>query len=212
MADIVYKYSLTFRAPVGIFTGLGMAGLVDRTMVRDAHGLPYIPGSSVKGRLRFFAERVLRTGSGPQGYRLHDVQAPLCKEVGDACIFCRLFGNPAIPALIHVGQASPAAPWDTLLQEVQSSDPNPVLHRDAELRPGIALSRTRRTALPNHLFFDELVPAITFAGKLFLDSRVKPAEKRFLTAVGSLVDALGARKAAGRGRLEGGIRLEELGS
>ena len=49
MAEIARNYSVTFRAPISIFTGLGIAGLVDRTIVRDADDSPYIPGSSVKG-------------------------------------------------------------------------------------------------------------------------------------------------------------------
>jgi hypothetical protein len=84
-----------------------------------------------------------------------------------------------------------------------------VLHPDVEIRPGIALSRLRRTALPDHLFFDEAVPAITFSGRLLLDSRATPLETRFLIWVGTLVDALGARKVTGRGSLEGGIRIVE---
>jgi CRISPR/Cas system CSM-associated protein Csm3 (group 7 of RAMP superfamily) len=209
MPNVVYTYSLTFRAPVGVFSGLGVAGLVDRTMVRDARGLPYIPGSSVKGRLRFFAERLLRSGTPLDGYRLHADTQPICKEVAQACTLCHLFGNPAIPGLLRVGQASPAPPWDMLFRDLLKADRNPVLHRDAEIRPGIALSRMRRTALPDHLFFDEVVPAITFAGQLSLDTRVSPAERRFLVSVGALVDALGARKAVGRGCLSGGIRIEE---
>ena len=208
MPDLVYTYTLTFRAPVGVFTGLGIAGLVDRTMVRDAEGLPYIPGSSVKGRLRFFAERLLRSGSLPDLYRVHALDhRPLCKEVEQACTLCHLFGNPAMPGLVRVGQASPISPWNTLFRDLCQADPNPVLHRDTEVRPGIALSRMRRTALTDHLFFDEVVPAITFTGRLYLDHASLAEEIRLLIQVGGLVDALGARKAAGRGRLEGGIRI-----
>jgi hypothetical protein len=41
MPDSERTYTLTFCAPVSIFTGLGIAGLIDRTVVRDANGLPY---------------------------------------------------------------------------------------------------------------------------------------------------------------------------
>lgn len=209
MPDSERTYTLTFRAPVSVFTGLGIAGLIDRTVVRDADGLPYIPGSSVKGRLRFFAERLLQAGSLPPGYRLHAQNQPLCKEVDDACTLCRLFGNPSIPALLRAGQASPVPPWHDIFSQLLKANSNLVVHPDVEIRPGIALSRLRRTALPDHLFFDEAVPAITFSGSLLLDSRVTPQETRFLIWVGTLVDALGARKATGRGSLEGGIRIAE---
>jgi CRISPR/Cas system CSM-associated protein Csm3 (group 7 of RAMP superfamily) len=174
MANDHYTYTLSFRAPVSIFTGLGIAGLVDhtvvrkanRTMMRKADGLPYIPGSTVKGRLRFFAERVLRSSSPPAGLSLHGSNQPHCKAVDSACTLCRLFGNPAIPALLQVGQASLIPRWDTLFQELLKTRHNPVLRPDAEIRPGIALSRSRRTALPDHLFFDEAVPAVTFSAEL----------------------------------------------
>lgn len=209
MADRHGVYTLTFRAPVSIFTGLGSAGLVDRTVVRDADDLPYIPGSSVKGRLRFFAERLLSSGSPPGGYRLHRQNQPICKVVDSACTICRLFGNVAIPALLRVGQASPVSPWDDLFRQLSQANTNPVVHPDVEIRPGIAISRLRRTALADHLFFDEAVPAITFSGRLLLDSQLTPQETRFLIWVGTLVDALGARKVTGRGSLEGGVHIQE---
>lgn len=214
MPERVYDYALTFRAPVGVFTGLGIAGLLDRAIVRDAVGMPYMPGASVKGRLRFFTERLLRAGSLPAGYRIHTIDdQPLCKVEAHACTLCHLFGNPALTAWVRVGQASPEAHWKRLLRNLYLvGQENPVLHRDAEVRPGIAVSRLRRTALPDHLFFDEVVPAITFTGRLYLDTRLSSAEIHLLTQVGRLVDALGARKAVGRGRLEGGIRITEVAS
>ncbi|MGH8613416.1 MAG: RAMP superfamily CRISPR-associated protein [Gammaproteobacteria bacterium] len=208
MVDDQYTYTLTFRAPVSIFTGLGIAGLVDRTVVRKADNLPYIPGSTVKGRLRFFAERLLRS-SPPQGFILHEPDQPHCKALATACTICRLFGNPAMPAMLRVGQAMPAPPWDTLFLELLTADHNPVLRPDVEIRPGIALSRSRRTALPDHLFFDETVPAITFSGSMLLEASVNPDERLFLIGTGRLVDALGARKSAGRGALEGGVQIRE---
>lgn len=202
------RYTLTFESPVGVFSGLGIAGLVDRTVLRDAGGLPSIPGSTVKGRLRFFAERLLRSGLSPEGCRIHRPDGPQCRILEKACTVCRLFGNSSIPALLRVGPASPAAPWEDLLRGMLEADPNPVVHSDVEIRPGLALSRVRRTALGDHLFFDEAVPAaITFSGRLRLAGEVGEAEERFLSGVARAVDALGARKGAGRGRLEGGIRI-----
>jgi hypothetical protein len=178
MADIERTYTLTFRAPISIFTGLGIAGLIDRIAVRDVGGLPYIPGSSVKGRLRFFAERLLQIGSLPHSYMLRAKDQPLCKGVQNTCAVCRLFSNPSIPALLRIGQASALPPWDNIFRQLLKANSNPVVHPDVEILPGIALSRLRRTALPDHLFFDEAVPAFSFSGTLFLDSRVTLQETR----------------------------------
>jgi CRISPR/Cas system CSM-associated protein Csm3 (group 7 of RAMP superfamily) len=179
---------------------------VDRTVVREANGLPYIPGSTVKGRLCFYAERVLRSLPPSAGLSLQ--HGPQCKAVTTACTVCCLFGNPAIPAHLRVSQAMPVPPWDTLFQELLKTRHNPVLRPDVEIRPGIALSRLCRTTRPDHLFFDEAVPAVTFSGSMLIEASAKPEERLFLIGAGKLVDALGARKAAGRGALEGGIRIE----
>lgn len=213
MPEREWVYTLAFESPAGVFTGLGVAGLVDRTVLRGSDGLPVIPGSTVKGRLRFFAERLLRSGLSPDGCRFHLPDEPQCKSLERACTVCRLFGNPSIPALLRVGPASPAAPWDRLLKDVLAADRNPVVHADVEIRPGLAVSRVRRTALGDHLFFNEAVPAsITFSGRLRLDSEVSEREERFLIGAAGAVDALGARKGAGRGRLHGGISIEPAGT
>lgn len=203
------RYRLVFRSPVGVFTGLGVAGLVDRVVVRDASGLPHIPGSTVKGRLRFFAERVLTNAPAEAAeLRRHRPDRPHCKDFAHACTVCRLFGNPAIPARLRVGPAVLPAPTADLFRQLLAADPNPVLRPDAELRPGIAVSRRLRSVVPDHLFFDETVPAVTFEGHLRLAKDLRDDEITFLQGVGRLVDALGSRKSAGRGRLDGGIRIE----
>jgi CRISPR/Cas system CSM-associated protein Csm3 (group 7 of RAMP superfamily) len=210
MPDRRLGYTLTFRAPVGVFTGLGIAGLVDRTVVRDSGEVPFIPGSTVKGRLRFFAERLLLSGAVPAPLRFHGQDRPHCKSLSGACTLCRLFGNPSIPALVRVGEATLGEPWRSPVKALIDANRNPVVRPDVEIRPGIALSRQRRTVLPDHLFFDEAVPAgVRFEGTLVLDGTVLETERIFLVGVGTLVDALGARKAAGRGALDGGVCIQE---
>lgn len=210
MPESERTYGLTFRAPVGVFTGLGIAGLVDRTVVRDADGVPWIPGSTVKGRWRFFAERLLLSGAAPAPLWHHEVGRPHCKSLSEACTLCRLFGNPSVPSLLRVGQASLGEPWREVVLALLEADRNPVVRPDVEVRPGIALSRRRRSALPDHLFQDEAVPAgLRFEGTLLLGAGVSLDEEAFLRGAGRLVDALGARKATGRGALDGGIEILE---
>ncbi|MEE8522955.1 MAG: RAMP superfamily CRISPR-associated protein [Thermoanaerobaculia bacterium] len=209
MAEGTLDYRLVFRSPVSVFTGLGIAGMVDRVVVRDARGLPHIPGSTVKGRLRFFAERVLRTATiESRKLHLHPPDGPHCKQFDPACTVCRMFGNPAVEGAIRVGQATLPERTAELFLQLLAADPNPVLRPDAEVRPGIAVSRHRRGVIPDHLFFDETVPAVTFHGKIGLRRQLRDDEMTFLAGVGRLVDALGARKVAGRGGLDGGIRIE----
>lgn len=198
-------YTLTFESPVGIFTGLGVAGLTDRTVVRRGSGLPFVPGSTVKGRLRFFAQRLLAAGGAPEAFRAHDPAGPACKERSSACTVCRLFGSSSVPGALRVGDAEPEEATAELLLALRRAAANPVVSPDAEIRPMVAISRLRRTALQDHLAFDETVGPIRFRGEILLASPLRPHEVGFLRAVGRTVDALGGRKAAGRGRLTGGI-------
>lgn len=204
-------YLLEFRNAVSVFTGLGIAGLVDRIVMRNARKLPCIPGSTVKGRWRFFAERFLQgLGSdATDGLWMHK-DAQWCKDQTDPqnnCTICRLFGNPALPSILQIGQGELESAVADAFEQLLKAGRNPVVHPDTELRPGIALSRRRRTALGDHLFFDEALPPVTFKGPI--DFTVDPtlAELHFLKISAELVDAIGARKDIGRGALVAGIRL-----
>jgi CRISPR/Cas system CSM-associated protein Csm3 (group 7 of RAMP superfamily) len=181
-------------------------------VMRNGDGLPYIPGSSIKGRWRFFAERLLYScntsdvGLVPVGnLHVHEKGAAFCKNLEEACTICKLFGNPTLPSLLWVGQAELAEPWKTLFQNLLLRNRNPAVHPDAELRPGNALSRVRRTALENHLFFDETVPPVSFTGILRFRKALSGEEENFLCMSSRLVDRIGGRKAIGRGVLENGV-------
>ena len=50
----------TVPTPLHLGTGLSHAGVADRTIRRDAAGLPIIPGDAVKGAIRSLAERAVR--------------------------------------------------------------------------------------------------------------------------------------------------------
>ncbi|HEY6324782.1 MAG TPA: RAMP superfamily CRISPR-associated protein [Thermoanaerobaculia bacterium] len=210
MPERTASYELALASPAGIFTGLGVAGLVDRLTVRDAAGLPVVPGSTVKGRLRFHAERLLRSGGAPAPHWLHDPGGPACKRLAAACTVCRLFGNGAVAGQLRVGDAALAEPCRGLFAALLAADANPVVHRDVEVRPGLAVGRRSRTAVADHLFFDETLPAeLAFRGTLVAGTALADGELAFLRWTGAVVDAIGARKAAGRGMLAGGVRIAD---
>jgi len=210
------SYSLLFRSALSVFTGLGVAGLVDRTVVRTAAGLPYVPGSTVKGRWRWTAERLLRgagRGQNTNPLWVHHIDAAYCKEWEGGCTVCRIFGNPALPAALQVGDAHLSEEWRDLFEEFAARSPrsrrrSAPFPLDTEVRPGVALSRVRGVAQSDCLFFDEAVPAVFFTGEWMLDRAISDAEWQFLVAVAGAVDGLGARKGGGRGMLDGGIVVE----
>lgn len=69
-------------------------GGVDNTVVKDARGVPYIPGSSLKGKLRSLLERLDRC---PAEYRIANGFIHVCttQEAYERCWVCRIFGVPA---------------------------------------------------------------------------------------------------------------------
>jgi CRISPR/Cas system CSM-associated protein Csm3 (group 7 of RAMP superfamily) len=212
---MIFRYKLTFEAAVSVFSGLAVAGLVDRMVVRDHRYLPVIPGSSVKGRWRFFAERSLRTIKAKNklsGLWVHPEKGPLCKDREDACTVCRLFGSSTMPSLLWVGQAELDEALKQSFLSLLSMNSNPACHTDTEIRPGIAISRKFRTALKDHLFFDEAVSSgAIFFGEAKLVGIVSDEEQKFLKCSGTLVDRIGGRKAVGRGLLKKGIEIESEG-
>lgn len=209
------SYTLCFQSPASVFSGMAVAGLVDRMVVRNQEHLPIIPGSSVKGRWRFFAERLARAkpDNMPDSITLHPENGPHCKPHGTICTICKLFGNPAVAGLLWIGDAILTEAMAKEFKNLLEQEANPVVHSDAELRPGIALSRARRSALPGHLFFDEAVPAVTFIGEiLILHDELSDVEEQFLKASARLVDRIGGRKAVGRGALANGIEIQPGGA
>ena len=75
-------------------------------------------------------------------------------------------------------------------------------------------SLSQLNALPldtQRRIFDEAVPPVLFEGTIRLSQAPNPEELGFLKGTAALVDALGARKAVGRGRLTKGIRIDAGG-
>ncbi len=111
----------------------------DKAMALNPEGHPVVPATSVKGFLRERAEMGLRSlglraclGPGPRG---------LCGP-GDACLVCRTFGSPRLDAALRFSDATcqgPAGP--------------------TAIRSGVAISRHRRAAHPQRLFFLETTPS-----------------------------------------------------
>lgn len=107
----------------------------DKALVRDTEGRWVIPATTVKGFLREKAEVLLRTWghtvcTGPE-------PGDMC-DSHNLCLVCQVFGNPRHPSALRFSDASLSVP------EVESV-----------VRSGVAISRTRRAAFPQRLFFIE---------------------------------------------------------
>ncbi len=111
----------------------------DKAQTRDTMGRLVMPATTIKGFLREKAELLLRTWGhpvcvGPEPGTMCDSRTP--------CLVCQVFGNPRLAAPLRFGDAVLISPEE-----------------ETVIRSGVAISRHRRAAYPQRLFFVETTGA-----------------------------------------------------
>ncbi|MGQ9715996.1 MAG: RAMP superfamily CRISPR-associated protein, partial [Anaerolineae bacterium] len=112
---------------------------VDKALALDVEGHPIILATTLKGFLREKAELLLRAWghkvcTGPE-------PAHMC-DSSQFCLVCRVFGNPCHPSPLRFADARMIAPETP----------------ETAVRSGVSISRHRRAAYPQRLFFEETTP------------------------------------------------------
>lgn len=218
--QILADYKLETTSPLHVGRGHGAAG-VQRGMLRDEDGLPYIPGSTIKGRARYAMVRIC-DWMGLPVYR--DAVADVPQLGGRSPNGPN--GTPDVPSRVF-GHA-----WSrcTLrFEDARASRPEPILAADEahrrsmrerahglrEIRTGAARSRLLGTVSNKRLYRAEVAPpGLVFCGRIGgpLDCvDVKENEKLvdypmevlllWLALHLMVTDGLGGSKSAGNGRL-----------
>jgi CRISPR/Cas system CSM-associated protein Csm3 (group 7 of RAMP superfamily) len=175
------------ETPVNI-GGYGAPTFVDRPFRRDRDGWPFIPASSLKGRLRHECVRLARAlgcevCSGPD-------PREMCRGEGDSiCPICKIWGSPWVAGSIY--------PADLTLERPpglgETAPPS-------DTRYNVSLSRRRRVAEDARLFTTELfLPGIplTFSG--VWEAKLSLRELVLVEAGLGAVTALGRGKTGGLG-------------
>jgi len=185
-----------FETPPNV-GGYGAPLFVDRPFRRDAHGWPYIPASTLKGRLRHECERLVQaTGQwicgSPNPARMCPNYPP---HRGEVCAVCAIFGSP--------WERGRLWPEDLLLCEPEELARARERDEDAPLaavRFGVSLSRRRRVAEDARLFSTELflpgVPLV-FGGRW--EARLTLQQLVLIEAGCGVITALGRGKTGGLG-------------
>jgi CRISPR/Cas system CSM-associated protein Csm3 (group 7 of RAMP superfamily) len=135
-----------------IGSGYGYAGRIDRRLLRDVQGLPYVPGSTLKGKLRHAAREV----AAALGYRMCREYC-LPQEGQVPCAICRVFGSPFLEGKLFLSDASCAVEENPALGVTDWGER--AAPRIWDERDGVAIDRKTRTARPGHLFRTECAPA-----------------------------------------------------
>jgi CRISPR-associated protein Csm3 len=214
MAESVDLYGRVFvRGKIKAATGLHIGGspaalaigMVDNPVIRDSlTGRPYIPGSSVRGKMRSLWEKM--TGV-PQNWSIgRDVNIHLCdkKEEYERCPVCQIYGvmgqsEASFPTRLLVRDAFLSPGSEKELREMAKTD-----QPYTEIKWEAAIDRVTSAAVPRQM---ERVPAGTvFDGMEMVFSVYDQGDlARFLTVFEAMQlledDYLGGQGSRGSGKI-----------
>jgi len=163
---------------------------VDKATARDADGKLIIPGSTLKGRIRWECERIARA----LGWEVCNAPQPdnMCpyfrgERQDKFCDLCEMFGSSAKRSALWFGNA-------TLCDDGRLQGTPVLQHKksvnerrpfDAQIRPGVSISRTRRAAFSERLFFTETsAPNARFHFNALIEGELPAPQHRALLLAG----------------------------
>lgn len=196
--------TITLQTALHIGTGLGLAQILDDRVVQGPHPdapgapLPYIPGSSLKGRLRYHARQLAGVLLAPEQRSRAEV---------------RLFGLAESPGGLTFSDAHLA---DAALANSLAANDGallPLLGRSE--RSFVGLSRERRVALNQRLFRLELADGeLAFAARIggWLPAAHARSDLGLLIAAMRDMTHLGGHKGRGLGACSCAIGAITLGA
>lgn len=167
-------------------------GQVDMPVLTDPNGQPYVPGSSLKGRVRAEAERIARE-KGMEVCTPPDVKrmcGTLKNSIDGFCVCCRVFGtagNISVASKVKFRDSYPVEKVETLLE-----------------RTGIAIDREKGTVSRGALYTIQAIPAGTKFGFEVVAENLSDDElKLLLASLKSVEDsALGGSSTRGFGKVK----------
>jgi|GEM_PF-1926791 len=206
---------LSAQSPLHIGMGLGFGGILDDTVVKNAHRIgerlypqAYVPGSTLKGRLRHYfqhAQQLL-----PHLSQTHNQQACRHQALVQCCAECRIFGSK-----LH--QAPFRFPDAALVPELTELSPDAMALLQTMQRTGTRLSRSRRVVKERHLYTIEVASEVltfqtTISGNVELTSHnadaLNASEIALLLLACRLMEQLGGFKTAGLGKVR--VTVEQV--
>lgn len=170
--------------------------LVDLTVEVDERERPYIPGSSVKGRVRAYTERLMRTaGLQVCSPPVPDKMCPHAEIDGEDgyCPACRIFGSPWVSSRVYFSNFYLAGDDDFILQT----------------RQGIGVGRTLGTVVEEKIYFWEAAGGAIKGEPLFFNGEISGTGDRseigWIIAAFRMMSSIGGQKARGMGRVKANI-------
>lgn len=145
---IEFKLIITPRSQFHIGTGFGVERFIDRATIKDKLGAIYIPGSTIKGKAKYFGRQMATSFS--LGYCTEDNP---CRD--DPCVVCSTFGSP-----LHQGKfffSDARVPEEIIKSITEENKDKPAIPARFFLnrRPGTKIDRRFGTVEEDHLFTTE---------------------------------------------------------
>jgi len=194
MLEVEIKLTVTLRSAMHIGTGFGLAQLIDDRIVQGPHPdvpgeeFPYIPGSSLKGRLR---------------HHTRELTQLLFKNPADmTAIEGRLFGYDHTPGLLRYCNSYLDPLFAGELSRLRGGSHTAVTSND---RTFVSLSRERRVALEQRLFRIEVAESgLQYSSRIhgYLPVESALGDLGLLVAAMKMVTNLGGHKGRGLGDCE----------
>ena len=215
--DYHIRINLTLNSemPLHIGTGLGVIGVVDKGVNRDQDGNVFIPGSSIKGRLRYhfiqlydsFIGSIAHNGSK---FCLNDM-------IQDCCPVCQIFGSRFHQGRFIFANATSEYPE---IKSIEINRSHEIFRKfQTIVRRHNKISRRRKTAEEKHLFaLEAAVPKLAYStsidGTLTLSpgESSAPKEVALLLASIKMLEKLGGGKSRGLGRVKAEIEATVNGT
>ena len=127
-----------FATPFSIGTGALGGTTADKPLLKDAEGVPYLPGSALKGIVRHEAEKIMRSLWKEEAVCRSPNPATMCPQNRPQekrfCPICRIFGSPWLPSSLIFSDLKPGDRQDRQIM------------KDTKLRFGVGISRNRKVA------------------------------------------------------------------
>lgn len=204
ITTIEFKLSITPLSQFHIGTGFGMGKFIDKTTSKNKLGAIYIPGSSIKGKAKYFGRQIAMS----LGVNCCKDDRP-CKD--KTCAICRTFGSPLHQGKFFFSDANISESLTNAIKEEEQKNPAISMRFFLNTRTGTKIDRRTGTVQEDHLFTTESgMRGITLSSNIygkgndftFFGENKIPVELLLLKNSLILITHLGGGSSMGLGRVK----------
>jgi len=207
--DIKIRLQIILNSPLIIGNGFGTAGLIDSATVKDTDNIVYIPGTSLKGKIRSEFKKTLEALNIRVCNSVFTDNKEICKDsnIKDACPICRIFGSEFYEGSIIFEDAIMEPEAREVIKKIKEN--SVISSFQTSLRTGIRINRYLKVVDERALFILEGVnPAIKFKSMIYGSCYITDEEYHYLRETIGMITHIGGNKAGGMGRCT--IKVEEI--